>query len=504
MAYRRSSSDCLRSSTVVISAVLFPLAARVVAGSQPVAGQPHTTAVCEAISQSVSSASAVYWPGSGEPYLDDIFHYAASSIDNATCSVEPGTAEDVGVILRIVAENRTPFAVKGGGHAMNPHYSSTTGVQIAMTRFNEVNYDANANTAQVGAGLIWDDVYAALEPHAAGAVGGRVSGIGVAGFSLGGGYSWKTNQYGLALDNLSGLELVLANGTILNVSQDSHPDLFWGLKGGFNNFGVVTGLNLTTHPQTAVWGGLLTVIGDQVGAVNAATVQFAQTVTDPKAQVIPSYAYAQGQLVMSLDLFYDSPTPPRGIFDAYLAIPAVQTDLKTRSLLDLVRAAPSNSTQGFRGIYHTVSVLNYTAHVIDAIVNETQFWGERLAGFEGASVAYSVEPFLPTIFSHAPEDSSAYPPDRTIGLSPLSISYAWNDSSADEAMHSAARQSAAQLTRVLISEGQEVEHAALYGNYAIFGTPVEKIYGKHLPRLKALKTQYDPNNVMDLAGGWKF
>ncbi|KAL7284766.1 hypothetical protein ACG7TL_002073 [Trametes sanguinea] len=406
--------------------------------------------------------------------------------------------------LRIVGTNKTPFAVKGGGHAMNPHYSSTTGVQISMARFNEVNYDANANTAQVGAGLIWDDVYAALEPHAAGAVGGRVSGIGVAGFSLGGGYSWKTNQYGLAIDNLSGLEIVLANGTTLDVSQNMHPDLFWGLKGGFNNFGVVTGFSLTTHPQRDVWGGVLIITADQLDAVNAANVQFSQTVTDPKAQVIPSYAHAQGQLVMSLQLFYDSSTPPSGIFDAYLAIPSVQKDIKTRSLLDLVRSAPSNSTQGFRGIFHTVSVLNYTENVIDAIVNETQFWGERLAGFEGASVAYSTEPFLPTIFSHASEDSSAYPPDRTIGLSPLSISYAWNDSSADEAMHSAARQSAAQLTRVLISEGQEVEHAALYGNYAIFGTPLDKIYGKHLPRLKALKAQYDPNNVMNLAGGWKF
>ena len=77
--------------------------------------------------------------------------------------------------------------VKGGGHTTNPGFSSTTGVHIAMTKFSEVTYDADAGTATVGAGLIWDDVYAALEPLGRNVVGGRVTGVGVAGFSLGGG-----------------------------------------------------------------------------------------------------------------------------------------------------------------------------------------------------------------------------------------------------------------------------------------------------------------------------
>lgn len=77
--------------------------------------------------------------------------------------------------------------VKGGGHSSNPGYSSTTGVQIAMSRFSGVKYDAASQTAEVGAGLVWDDVYAALEPLGVNVVGGRVTGVGVAGFTLGGG-----------------------------------------------------------------------------------------------------------------------------------------------------------------------------------------------------------------------------------------------------------------------------------------------------------------------------
>jgi FAD/FMN-containing dehydrogenase len=143
-----------------------------------------------------------------------------------------------------------------------------------MRRFNEVKYDADTKTATIGTGLvgqdfyhwvhrvewmfprlIWDEVYAALEPHGVNVVGGRVSGVGVGGFVLGGGeskhapnscrsdlanchkgYSWKTNQYGLAVDNVLAYELVLPRGDVVTVTEDSEPELFFGLKGGLNNF----------------------------------------------------------------------------------------------------------------------------------------------------------------------------------------------------------------------------------------------------------------------------
>ena len=85
--------------------------------------------------------------------------------------------------------------MKGGGHAANPGFSSTTGVHISMYRFANVVYNPGPQTADIGAGLIWDDVYAALEPHGVNVVGGRVSGVGVAGLLLGGGmFSWIPGQ----------------------------------------------------------------------------------------------------------------------------------------------------------------------------------------------------------------------------------------------------------------------------------------------------------------------
>ena len=133
-----------------------------------------------------------------------------------------------------------------------------------------------------------------------------------------------------------------------------------------------------------------------------------------------------------------------------------------------------------------------------------QFWGQRLGPQSAFFVSYDVEPFLPTIFSHSPEGASAYPPSRAHGLLPLNIYYAYLFEGADETMWDAARQSATQLARAVEAEGQDVADAALYNNYAIFDTPLERMYGDNVARLSALKAQYDPENVMGLAGGWKF
>ena len=104
--------------------------------------------------------------------------------------------------MKAIRQTRVPFAVKSGGHSMNPGFSSTKGILISMHPFDTVIFHANNQTVDVGSGLIWDDVYKALEPYNISVLGGRVTGVGVGGFVLGGGYGWKSNQYGLAIDNV--------------------------------------------------------------------------------------------------------------------------------------------------------------------------------------------------------------------------------------------------------------------------------------------------------------
>ncbi|EIM87246.1 FAD-binding domain-containing protein [Stereum hirsutum FP-91666 SS1] len=440
--------------------------------------------VCASIASSISSASEVFYPLSIQ-YTADNAHWASSSAQSSTCSVEPGTAEDVGTI------------VKGGGHSSNPGFSSTAGVQISMSRFGEVIYDEAASTVEIGAGLIWDDVYEALAPYAVNVVGGRVTGVGVAGFTLGGGYSWKSNQYGLTVDTIQAYELVLPNGTVTTVTSDN-DDLFWALKG------IVTKFTLKTFPQTEVWGGLITITEPYLNQTAAAVASFVANTTDPKAATIPTFNFVLGAPGVSLLLFYDDPTPPDGIFDEFLAIPYFTKDVSTRSFVSLVQSAPANTTSGLRGLFNTVSVTDYSNNLMDVIIQETIKWGTKLqlSLDSGAFISYDVEPFLPNMLSKGPD--SAFPPTRSVTYFPTNIYYAYIDPLFDSTFHDALIETASTIRAAAVAEGQDVDDAPIYGNYALYDEDLESIWGDNVGRLKAIKASVDPGNVMALAGGFKF
>ncbi|KAG6917992.1 hypothetical protein DXG01_017002 [Tephrocybe rancida] len=374
-----------------------------------------------------------------------------------------------------------PPQVKCGGHASNPGFSSTTGVHISMSRFNEVTYDPSSKTAVIGGGLVWDEVYAALAPYHVSIAGGRKVGVGVAGFTLGGGYSWLTNQYGLAVDTVVAYELVKPTGDIVTITQESDPDLFFGLKGGLILFKSV-----------------------DIPAVTAATAAYSTSVSDPKAAIITSYTALPGEPGISLHLFYDGPTPPAGIFDDFLVIPYYAKDVSTRDFLSLVKVFPADDTYGYRGIFHGLAVAQYTPKILGAIANETVFWSSRLKELGAVDIDYGVQPFLPTVFTHGTYGSSAYPPSRGKSLCPLNLYLAWSDKRFDVVFHEAARQSITHLREVALSEGQDVANAAIYPNYAIYDTPLENLYGDTVLALRALKASVDPDNVMGLTGGFKF
>lgn len=113
-----------------------------------------------------------------------------------------------------------------------------------------------------------------------------------------------------------------------------------------------------------------------------------------------------------------------------------------------------------------------------------------------------MEPFLPSVFSHGSD--SAWPPSRANAILPMNIYYSWNSSSSDSLINNVMQTSASYLTSLAVSEGQAVSNAPLYPNYAIYDTPLSRMYDDNLSRLQSIKAQYDPDNVMGLTGGWKF
>ena len=117
-------------------------------------------------------------------------------------------------------------------------------------------------------------------------------------------------------------------------------------------------------------------------------------------------------------------------------------------------------------------------------------------------MASLLEPFDHGLFSHG--SPSAYPPDRSRPFFPSALSVTWSDPSVDGQMADALRDGAKTIRGVALADGQDLSHAAMYVNYALFDTPLEDIYGGNLPRLRSIKAKIDPERVMDLAGGFKF
>ncbi|KAG1854015.1 FAD-binding domain-containing protein [Suillus subluteus] len=477
--------------------------------------------VCEQIATAVSSSSVVYYAGESQ-YIKDNYHWSASSNQPSECSFEPVTAQDVGIALRILGETQTPFGVKSGGHATNAGFSSTPGVEIALYSFSDVVYNSTTQTATLGMGLIWDDVYVALEPYNMTVVGPKITGIGIGGITLGGGYSYLTNQYGLGIDSVVAYELVMPNGTVAEITDVTNPDLFFALrvsfqqsdhvnslnflryfKGGFNNFGIVTTVTVNTHPQSKVWGGLVSYSMNEWAAASSAIANYSATVTDPKASMYNAFNYIAGVPIMANILFYDGPTPPAGIFDEFLAIPAIVALVSTRRYVDLVQSLPLNATAGLRTVFSSVAMVDATVPVMDMIVNETTFWSEKLASSSAGIVTYGVDVFLPTLYDHV-ASPTAYPPSRSQGYSFIELFYGWTESKYDSTIFDAVSASGQNIIDSLVADGQDVANVAVYPNHAPPNTTLERMYGDNVPRLQSIKNAVDPDNVMGLTGGWKF
>jgi FAD/FMN-containing dehydrogenase len=166
-------------------------------------------------------------------------------------------AEDVAEAVNFAREEKLLVAVRGTGHNVAGFAVCDDGLVIDLTPMKGITVDAEAQTVSVGAGCNWGEVNDALQAHGLAATGGFVSITGVSGLTLGGGLGWLVRKYGLALDNLLSAEVVLADGRRVTASSHQNEDLFWGLRGGGGNFGVVTSFEFQAHPVGTVLAGVV-------------------------------------------------------------------------------------------------------------------------------------------------------------------------------------------------------------------------------------------------------
>jgi FAD/FMN-containing dehydrogenase len=185
----------------------------------------------------------------GSPAYDEACTLFNSMIERRPrLVVRCSSPEDIANALSYARENGLEIAVRAGGHSVAGMSLVDDGVVIDVRGLRELEVDPERRIARVGAGLTWAEVDAATQENGLATTGGRVSSTGVAGLTLGGGSGWLERRYGLTCDNVRAVELVTADGELVRASDSEHPDLFWALRGGGGNFGVVTAFEFALHP----------------------------------------------------------------------------------------------------------------------------------------------------------------------------------------------------------------------------------------------------------------
>lgn len=171
--------------------------------------------------------------------------------------IEVVDAPDVSRVVGYARETGIELAVRAGGHSIMGHSSSDGGLVLDLSRLKDIDVDRETRTAWAGAGLLAGEYTAEVGKHGLITGFGDTPSVGIAGITLGGGVGFLHRKLGLTLDNLLGAEIVTADGAIRHVDEESDPDLFWAIRGGGGNFGVVTKLHYHLHPLPTVLGGMM-------------------------------------------------------------------------------------------------------------------------------------------------------------------------------------------------------------------------------------------------------
>jgi FAD/FMN-containing dehydrogenase len=241
---------------------------------------------------SVSISGTVLQPGED--------HYeAARRVHNGLIDKRPALiarcrgAADVSAAVGLARETGLEISIRGGGHNIAGRSVTDGGLMIDLAEMKGMYVDPEARTIRAQGGVIWSEFNRETAVHGLAVTGGAISTTGIAGLTLGGGLGWLMGIHGLAADNLLSVELVNADGAVLDVTAESDPDLFWALRGGGGNFGVATSLEYGLHPLGEVVGGLVAHPFEAARDVLRFYREFTQSVPD-ELTVFGGLVYAPG------------------------------------------------------------------------------------------------------------------------------------------------------------------------------------------------------------------
>jgi FAD/FMN-containing dehydrogenase len=294
-------------------------------------------------------------------------------------------APDVVAGIALARETQLPLAIRGGGHGVNGHASCDDGILLDLSPMKEITVDPDARTVRAQAGVNWGEFDAATTAHGLATTGGRVTTTGIAGLTLGTGSGWLERLHGYTADNLISADVVTADGRIVHASEDENADLFWGLRGGGGNFGVVVNFEYRLHEvPPLVLGGMLLWPFERAGEIMRAYRALLADAPDevggavailtaPPAPFVPEELHGQHVVGVVATVFTE---PERG---AELIQPL--RDLEP--LVDIVGPMPYTAVQQLLDPNNPPGLLNYwkaelVQELSDELIDATIAHEERM------------------------------------------------------------------------------------------------------------------------------
>jgi FAD/FMN-containing dehydrogenase len=397
---------------------------------------------------------------------------------------------DVLAALSFARANDLPVAVRGGGHSIAGFSTLDCGIVIDLGPMNDVHVDPVAQRATVGGGAVWADVDHETQAHGLATTGGLVSTTGVAGLTLGGGIGWLMRKHGLACDNLVGAEVVTADGRLVYASETSNAELFWGLRGGGGNFGIVTRFEFALHEVgPIVYAGpifysadadhdLMRLFREWAPGVSEDITAVLNLTTAPPLPVIPEDWH--GRKVTALIATSAGPVDEgEAHVREFRAIAEPVADLLGPMPYTVIQTLIDPLWE--KGVHAYFKATNI-ARLDDALIG-------RLAELHASAPGPQCE-----IHIHQMGGAIAGPGDGTTAFTERSMPYVLNAVAAWRDPDLAAAHIA--WARAVISAASEASTGRAYVNYLGDAGAARSAYGEETySRLVALKTEYDPHNM---------
>jgi hypothetical protein len=415
------------------------------------------------------------------------------------------------------------FAIRGGGHSAVAGASSIKGgVVIDLSLFNQVTPAEDRQSVVVGAGCKWIDTYSALGKEGLAVAGGRNSAVGVSGLTLGGGLSFFSPQYGFVCNNVLAFEVVLADGSIVNASEKDNPKLWRALKGGGNNFGVVTSFTLRSFASTDVWSGFLYLLPYKAPDVLAAFHSFVtrtltgelQHLFDPHAAgPLTCFTYLQfpGIQAIAVNLVHTTPDsqqkgwPESWRSSGFNKLWRLWSTFKTRSLVSATDELSVLNPPGRRQEFATTTIKN-DRKTLDAAHKAYRDAIPRIKkhAVKGMSWTLVLQPCLPSWARKGDANPLGLDEGSDEPLVNVQFTVNWALEEHDDVVRSITREAIEQIDAFALEHG--TGHRYRYLNYcAAWQNPFEGYGEENLKFLRSVSKEVDPEGLFQrgCGGGFK-